>query len=243
MTKATTDSSIDGDTRDGQDNVHIKVEREDVIRRLSWRVKRSTTFLIIYIIIILTNLFILVWELTGTASWLATTILGAVINLIFLIEVTVEIITQDHYFKKCWNVVDFVICVLCILSFIVFCIYDSVVDDEEASTIFSFKSMEVLTHENEVDADNLDGEKDDDDVNFGDSKSIPFDMNNLDMVLLLLRYIVQSIRLCRFMATAAKRNTTQELEEDVQFPDKEAEDYPMTKGRTEYVNYDTIVTI
>jgi len=239
MNKADIDTSFDGDTADGQDNVLIKVEREDVIRRLSWRVKRSTSFLVIYIIIILTNLFILAWEITGSASWIVTTILGALINLVFLIEVTVEMITQDQYFRKCWNVIDFVICVLCILSFIVFCIYDSVVGDEESSNFFTFKSVETLTYGDEEDLGSLD---DDDDIDIGDSKSIPIDMSDVDMVLLLVRYIVQSIRLCRFMATAAKRNTVQELEEDIQFPDKEAEDYPMTHGRTEYVNYDTINT-
>jgi len=231
----TIDTSFDGETPDGQDNVPIKVEREDVIRRLSWRVKRSTTFLVIYIIIILTNLFILAWEITGSASWVVTTTLGALINLVFLIEVTVEIITQEQYFKQCWNIIDFVVCILCILSFIVFCIYDSVVGDESSSNFFTVEAL--TTYGSEDDHYSLD---DDGDIDIGETKSIPIDMSDVDMVLLLVRYIVQSIRLCRFMATAAKRNTVQELEEDIQFPDEEAEDYPMTQGRTEHVDYDTI---
>jgi len=226
--------SINEDSIDDQENVLVKVEREDLIRRLSWRVKRSWTFLTIYIAIILANLFILIWEVIGTAVYTVSITLEALINLVFLIEVIVEIITQDNYFGKCWNLIDFSICMLCIISFIVFCIYDNA--SEDSSTSFLFNSV---TYMGDGDDDDL-TEDDDHDLNLEDTESVPLDISDVDMVLILVRYIFQSIRLCRYMATAAKRKKNKELEEDIQFPDSQGEDFPMTKGRVEYGNYETI---
>lgn len=227
--------SINEDSVDAQDNVLVKVDRDDVIRRLSWRVKRSRTFLTIYIAIILANLFILIWEVIGTAVYTVSITLEALINLVFLVEVIVEIITQDKYFRKCWNVIDFSICMLCIISFVVFCIYDSTTEDG-SSSLFS-TSVENLT---EADDDDSIAQDDDGELDLGDTESVPLDISDVDMVLILIRYIFQSIRLCRYMATVAKRKKTQVLEEDVQFPDSEGEDFPMTKGRVEYMNYEVI---
>jgi len=229
--------SINEDSVDDQDNVLVKVEREDLIRRLSWRVKRSWTFLTIYIVIILANLFILIWEVIGTAIYAVSITLEALINLVFLVEVIVEIITQDHYFRKCWNLVDFSICMLCIISFIAFCIYDNASADSSSSLFLT--SVENLT---DGDDDDL-TEDDNGDLNLGDTASVPLDISDVDMVLILVRYIFQSIRLCRYMATAAKRKKNKGLEEDIQFPDShdsQGEDFPMTKGRVEYPNYEVI---
>jgi hypothetical protein len=212
---------------DGQDKLLVKVDREDVIRRLSWKVKRSMTFLIIYILVIMANIFILIWETTGKASYSVTITLESIINLVFLLEITVEIITQDRYFRQCWNITDFTICMLCIISFIVFCIYDSV-SGTASSTFYAFTFESLL-------------EKDDDDKpKFGDREAVPLEISDLNMVLLLTRYIVQSIRLCRFMVTAAKRNSSKVLEKDVRFTDNQTEDYSITKDHKEYSNYEVI---
>jgi len=214
-----------------QDNVVLEVKPEDVLRRLSWRVKRSVSFLVVYIIVILANLFVLIWEITGTAIYSVSITLEALINVIFLIEVTVEIMTQEKYFSSWWNRIDFLICMLCIISFVAFCIYYAV--SGNSSSVYSTTTLEIV--------------HDDDGNDLVDGGNVPLDINDVDMVLLLIRYIFQSIKLCRFMATAAKRKKTQGLEKDIEFPDSQAEDFPMTKGSNEYVttdkvDYETIIT-
>jgi len=218
------------DSIDGQDEAFVTVKREDVIRRLSWRIKRSVSFLVVYIVIILANLFVLIWELTGTANYTASITLEALINLVFLIEVTVEIITQEKYFSTWWNRIDFSICMLCIISFVSFCVYDSV-SDNGTNTVYSSSAVETFAHNDSNDEMSTTG--------------VTVDINDVDMVLLLLRYIFQSIRLCRFMATAARRKKNQRLENDIEFPESLGEDYPIRKdGFKTYVtpngNYETI---
>merc|ERR1719320_1383639 len=163
------------------DKVPQKIEREDVFRRLVWRVKRLVSFLVFYVVIVLGNLFLLIWELSGTAIWTVAITLEALINVVFLVEVIVEIITQDDYFSKCWNILDLTICMLCIISFIVTIIYDDVSDDNPGSLY----STSIIHH---VDEDEID------DSNTSDTGTVQFDMNHVDMVLLLIRYIVQSTR-------------------------------------------------
>jgi hypothetical protein len=222
-----------GESISSQDELSVKVKPEDVLKRLSWRVKRSVSFLTVYVIVILANLFVLIWEITGSAIYSVSIAMEALINIVFAIEVTVEIITQEKYFSSWWNRIDFAICMLCIISFIAFCIYYSVSDD--SSSVYSTTSFDILD------------DADDDDSNQDDGGTFPLDINDVDMGLLLVRYIFQSIKLCRFMVTAAKRKKTQRLEQDIEFPDTQAEDYLITKGSNEYVspekmNYETIIT-
>jgi len=156
--------------------------------------------------------------------------LEAIINIVFLLEITVEIIIQDRYFRKCWNIIDFTICTLCIISFIVFCIYDCI--SGTASSTFFASTLETLLEKDENDGV----------PKFGDRKAVPLGISNLGLVLLLIRYIVQSIRLCRFMATAAKRNSTEVLDKDVQFPDvqDEKDRITITKDQKQFFNYEVI---
>jgi hypothetical protein len=62
--------------------------------------------------------FVLVWEFIGGshAHWIVI-VVEALISLMLVVEVTINIITIPDYFRRCFNVVDFVITVLCILFF------------------------------------------------------------------------------------------------------------------------------
>merc|ERR1719285_727449 len=103
--------------------------------------------------------------------------------------------TQDDYFRKRWNVLDFTICMLCIISFIVTCIYNDASNDDPGSLYGSSLVSDYAENENE-------------DSTSADAGDMSFNINDVDMVLLLTRYVFQSIRLCRFLIIAANRRKT-----------------------------------
>jgi len=101
----------------------MHVDRYDVLKRLAIQIKSSVSFLVLYIVLILANLFVLIWEFAGKSSHIAVVLVEALINFMFLAEIVVEMLIQGltRYFDDNWNRVDFLVCVFCLLFFIVFC--------------------------------------------------------------------------------------------------------------------------
>merc|ERR1719447_1871521 len=101
----------------------MQVDRYDVLKRLALQIKGSVSFLILYVVLIIANLFVLIWEFAGRSSHIAVILMEASINFMFLAEIVVEILIQGstRYFEDNWNRIDFLVCVFCLLFFIVFC--------------------------------------------------------------------------------------------------------------------------
>jgi len=156
----------------------VQVERYDVIKQLAVRIKRSVSFLVLYVILIIANAFVLIWELSGRENHIALILMEALINLIFTIEITVEILTQGKtaFFQKTWNMIDFTICIFCLFFFVVFCF-------EEAP-----KTRSGIT-------------------------------SYFDGILLMIRYLIQLVRLVRF-AKNAQYNRHIQSQDDVIFSER-----------------------
>merc|ERR1719319_1831856 len=103
---------------------NIEVGNDDVLKRIAWRIKRSVSFFVLYIVLIILNAFVLIWEIAaaGKENHAIVIILEAMINIIFIVELSVEILTQgrEEFFQSTWNRVDFVVCIVCVIFFIVF---------------------------------------------------------------------------------------------------------------------------
>jgi len=114
----------------------IQVERYDVIKQLAVRIKRSISYLVLYVVLIVANAFVLVWEISGRESHIAVIVLEALINLIFVLEMAVEIVTQGRtvFFLSTWNKVDFTICIFCVIFFVIFCVQEAPDNHKELST-------------------------------------------------------------------------------------------------------------
>jgi len=103
---------------------NIEVGNDDVLKRIAWRIKRSVSFFVLYIVLIILNAFVLIWEIAaaGKENHAIVIILEAMINIIFIVELSVEILTQGRrqFFASTWNRVDFVVCCVCAIFFIIF---------------------------------------------------------------------------------------------------------------------------
>merc|ERR1719319_2091158 len=111
---------------------NIEVGNDDVLKRIAWRIKRSVSFFVLYIVLIILNAFVLIWEIAaaGKENHAIVIILEAMINIIFIVELSVEILTQDNFWASWWNRVDVVICVLCVVMFITFLLIEVRVDED-----------------------------------------------------------------------------------------------------------------
>merc|ERR1719233_1573938 len=98
-----------------------------VLKRLALQIKGSVSFLVLYVVLIIANLFVLIWEFAGQSSHVAVILIEASINFMFLAEIVVEMLIQGltRYFDDNWNRVDFLVCMFCLLFFIVFCFESS----------------------------------------------------------------------------------------------------------------------
>jgi len=114
----------------------IQVERYDIIKQLATRIKRSVSYLVLYIVLIIANIFVLAWEISERGSHIAVIVMEGLINLIFALEIAVEIVTQGRtaFFMNTWNRVDFTICVFCVIFFVVFCFQELPDNRKELST-------------------------------------------------------------------------------------------------------------
>lgn len=96
----------------------IQVNRYDVLKQVSWKVKQSVCFVLLYSMLIIANGVVLVWYMTRSKKhrhimfWLE-----ASVNLAFVLEVMVTILIQTptYYFSRCWNCLDFIICLACLV--------------------------------------------------------------------------------------------------------------------------------
>merc|ERR1719382_493731 len=100
----------------------IQVERYDLIKGLAFRIKKSVSFLLLYIGQLIANMFVLIWEFSGSEDHIAVILIELLINLFFVVEILIEIVTQGRteYFKNIWNRLDFTVCMFCIIFFVVF---------------------------------------------------------------------------------------------------------------------------
>lgn len=107
---------------------------QECIKAYAWRIKSSTSYFILYIILIISNAFVLVWEISGHELQSVATIIEGIITLLFVIEVSIEIITLtwQEYWLKILNRVDFIVCIICILLWLVFAIVESAPDTHHA---------------------------------------------------------------------------------------------------------------
>jgi len=105
----------------------IQVERYDIIKQLAARIKRSVSYLALYIVLTIANIFVLAWEISGREKHIAAISIEALINLVFVLEIAVEIVTEGRavYFMNTWNRVDFTICVFCVIFFVIFCFQEA----------------------------------------------------------------------------------------------------------------------
>eukprot|EP01083_Nonionella_stella_P097034 272773_1 len=92
------------------------------IKATAWGIKQSVQFFLVYLILIVLNAFILIWELSDGGDRKICIILEGIITLMFMGEVAVQIITEEwpSYWSSWLNRIDFVICILCVLLYIVF---------------------------------------------------------------------------------------------------------------------------
>merc|ERR1719319_1579693 len=179
---------------------NIEVGNDDVLKRIAWRIKRSVSFFVLYIVLIILNAFVLIWEIAaaGKDNHAIVIILEAMINIIFIVELSVEILTQADFWKSCWNRVDVVICVLCVMMFITFLLVDDTIDKK-----------------------------------ISEEKEIAVGLDDLDQVLLFLRYTIMLFRTCRFAKVAKREWELQRTKEnDVVFTEKIASEDSVLHGKT-----------
>lgn len=100
---------------------HVQVDRYDVLKQLSWRIKRSVSFLVVYIVVTIVNAVVLIWEFSDQKHRWFIVALEAFVNLVYLLEILIEILTQTAgaYFSQCWNRVDALICLGCLVFFVI----------------------------------------------------------------------------------------------------------------------------
>merc|ERR1719461_1438983 len=76
------------------DYEEVAIGPGDRIKQIAWKIKRSVSFIVLYVFLILLNLFVLVWEITKHENKELVITLEFFINLMFVIEIGVEMITQ-----------------------------------------------------------------------------------------------------------------------------------------------------
>jgi len=151
----------------------IKVSRKDFLRQLGWRIKQSQMLLLFYIILIITNAALLwLWWRKQDSHWIFS-VIEALVNLFYILEIAVEKLTDVAYFSKCYNYVDIIMCLACWVLLGVY-LYES-------------RKKKQPDVESEINVD-----------------------------LLAARYVVQTVRISRYIKTAykARRDLKQE---DVKF--------------------------
>lgn len=107
-------------------DIHIKqntycYEYYQCCKRISWTIKQSVSYFIIYIFLIVLNAFILVWELSGYGNRRLCIILEGFITVLFICEIIVQLITIDNcmqYWTSCANICDIIVCLMCIVFYL-----------------------------------------------------------------------------------------------------------------------------
>jgi len=91
----------------------------------AWRIQQSVQFFVVYLVLIILNAFVLIWELTDGADRKMCIIIEGVITLMFCGEVAVQILTEEWgpYWSAWLNRLDFVVCALCVVLYVVFASY------------------------------------------------------------------------------------------------------------------------
>jgi len=97
----------------------VHVDRYEILKQLSWRIKRSVSFLVVYIIVTIANAGVLIWELSDRKHHYIILALEAFVILVFLLEIALEILAQTakDYFSQCWNLIDASICLVSLMFF------------------------------------------------------------------------------------------------------------------------------
>merc|ERR1719229_1224476 len=92
------------------------------IKATAWRIKQSVQFFLVYLILIILNAFVLIWEVTDGGDRKICIILEGIITLMFMGEVCVQIITEEwnKYWASWLNRIDLIVCILCVLLYIIF---------------------------------------------------------------------------------------------------------------------------
>ena len=137
------DDDEDDDDDLDYDNVYF-CGREWIVA-FAWRIRQSVPYFFLYLILIILNAFVLLFEILGgvsddnsndndsndnnnnnTGAHKIVIILEAIITLMFVGEVLVEVITQEwHNYWESWlNRLDFIVCILCVILFLVFTIVE-----------------------------------------------------------------------------------------------------------------------
>jgi len=92
------------------------------IRATAWTIKQSVQFFLVYLVLIVLNAFVLIWELSDGGDRKICIILEGLITLMFMGEVAVQIVTEEWsaYWASWLNRIDLVVCTLCVFLYIVF---------------------------------------------------------------------------------------------------------------------------
>lgn len=100
----------------------VEVQRYDVFKQIAWRIKRSVSCMVLYTLLIVINAIVLFWELMGPDQRIVLVALEVCVNLAYLLEIIVEILTQtvSGYFSQCWNRLDAMFCLLCLVFLVIF---------------------------------------------------------------------------------------------------------------------------
>ena len=111
--------------------------RLQYVLTVSARLKGTPTCLLIYLLLILLNVFVIAYEYNGgsTRHWLAI-IVETVINLVLVAEVATSILQQrSAYCQHTINLVDLLLTLLCLLFFVLFLINPPSSTDDHYSEI------------------------------------------------------------------------------------------------------------
>jgi hypothetical protein len=111
-------------------------------RIVATRVRNTGTCLVVYLVSLLLNLFVLVWELAGGERrnhWVMISV-EVVINTLLLLEVATGLISLGKQYFSTWqNRVDFVVTVFCVLFFIVL-----LIEEEEKASYAEDTAVSVI---------------------------------------------------------------------------------------------------
>eukprot|EP01083_Nonionella_stella_P284229 967459_1 len=91
-------------------------------KQLHGELNNQYNFFLVYLILIILNAFVLIWEVTDGGDRKICIILEGIITLMFMGEVCVQILTEEwsKYWSSWLNRIDLIVCILCVLLYIIF---------------------------------------------------------------------------------------------------------------------------